>query len=78
MDTAKMTSGCVLYRRDGSWIDVGPQEAIIFMDTGEFSDSPAGPWLTSKEMAAEEQKLRIERRGEGEPDPPRRGRPPKK
>lgn len=75
MDTAKFTSGCVLYRRDGTWIDVGPQEAITFMDTGEFSDSPVGPW---KMMEVLPEHVVKERRQEGDPDPPRRGRPPKK
>jgi hypothetical protein len=38
--------GFVLYRRDGTWIDVDPENAemLMLLEEGEFSDSPAGPW----------------------------------
>jgi hypothetical protein len=41
--------GCVLYRRDGSWIDVSPMEAQRLIASGDYADSPAGPW---KDQAA--------------------------
>jgi hypothetical protein len=36
--------GCVLYRRDGSWIDVSPEESQRLIASGDYADSPAGPW----------------------------------
>ncbi|MGH8565660.1 MAG: HGGxSTG domain-containing protein [Gammaproteobacteria bacterium] len=36
--------GCVLYRRDGSWIDVSPEESLRLIASGDYADSPAGPW----------------------------------
>lgn len=41
--------GQVLYRRDGTWIDVDPDEKEKFMASGEYSDSPAGPWREAPE-----------------------------